>query len=55
MAGDVEMEKPIHTMPLFGPKHSCSADCWCHPEIVNRDEVLRGEHLAYLYMHNVAH
>lgn len=37
----------IHVYPLFGPKHSLTLDCWCHPS-----PPAKGDKIV---MHNVAH
>lgn len=50
-----ELEEPIHTMPLFGRAHTCSRECWCHPEVVNYLEVMNCEHNAFIFSHNVSH
>lgn len=49
------LDDALHSMPLFGPQHYCTPNCWCHPQIVNGAEVESGEHGAYIYAHNVVH
>ena len=49
------LELPTHIVPMFGPEHECSKDCWCHPALENKVEVLVGEHVSLIYVHNVAH
>lgn len=55
MSQATELEPPVHVFPGFGPKHECSAFCWCHPEVVNTLAVVAGHDAALLYVHNVAH
>lgn len=30
----MEPDGNVHTMPLDGPEHIESADCWCEPELI---------------------
>lgn len=42
--GDVDH---IHVVPLFGPRHVCTYECWCHPLMDAED--------SDVIVHNVAH
>lgn len=26
----------VHSVPLFGPRHEMSLECWCHPELAGQ-------------------
>lgn len=43
-----EPDGNVHTMPLDGPKHEESKDCWCEPELV-ADETANGGVKCYLH------
>lgn len=38
----------VHTMPMDGPEHLESKDCWCKPDII-QDSRLEGGCIAYLH------
>jgi len=38
----------VHTMPIGGPEHVESKDCWCEPELV-ADETASGGVKCYLH------
>ena len=38
----------VHTMPLLGPAHEESEDCWCEPELV-ADHSKEGGVKCYLH------
>lgn len=38
----------VHTMPLDGPEHTESAECWCEPELI-ADETEGGGVKCYLH------
>lgn len=45
------MSKPdgnVHTMPLDGPPHEESSQCWCVPELI-ADETENGGVKCYLH------
>lgn len=33
----------IHVVPMFGPEHLLSNDCWCEPELDYKDDNNGGE------------
>lgn len=43
-----EADGNVHTIPMYGPDHAESAECWCKPELV-ADETENGGVKCYLH------
>lgn len=36
---------PMHVIPMFGPAHTATADCWCRPEHDPEDPLVMIHHV----------